>query len=209
MSEYKEKHICIIDFESGNIASISNVLEKLKLNYCISNKNEDIEKATHLILPGVGSFAVAMTKLKKNIDISFLEKEVLVKKKPILGICVGMQIMADVGNEFGSTKGLGWIEGSVDLIDSKGASLPHIGWNEVKFKNDNNFFDKIETGHDFYFVNSYYFNLKSSENMIASTEYGIRFPSAINKENLFGVQFHPEKSQKFGRQLILNFIKKT
>ena len=209
MSEYKEKHICIIDFESGNIASISNVLEKLKLNYCISNKNEDIEKATHLILPGVGSFAVAMTKLKKNIDISFLEKEVLVKKKPILGICVGMQIMADVGNEFGSTKGLGWIAGSVDLIDSKGASLPHIGWNEVKFKNDNNFFDKIETGHDFYFVNSYYFNLKSSENMIASTEYGIRFPSAINKENLFGVQFHPEKSQKFGRQLILNFIKKT
>ena len=209
MSEYKEKHICIIDFESGNIASISNVLEKLKLNYCISNKNEDIEKATHLILPGVGSFAVAMTKLKKNIDLSFLEKEVLVKKKPILGICVGMQIMADVGNEFGSTKGLGWIEGSVDLIDSKGASLPHIGWNEVKFKNDNNFFDKIETGHDFYFVNSYYFNLKNSGNMIASTEYGIRFPSAINKENLFGVQFHPEKSQKFGRQLILNFIKKT
>jgi len=209
MSEYKEKHICIIDFKSGNIASISNVLEKLKVNYCISNKNEDIEKATHLILPGVGSFAVAMTKLKKNIDLSFLEKEVLVKKKPILGICVGMQIMADVGNEFGSTKGLGWIEGSVDLIDSKGASLPHIGWNEVKFKNDNNFFDKIETGHDFYFVNSYYFNIKSSENMIASTEYGIRFPSAINKENLFGVQFHPEKSQKFGRQLILNFIKKT
>ena len=209
MSEYKEKRICVIDFETGNIGSISNLLEKLKLNYYVSNKNEDIEKATHLILPGVGSFSVAMSKLKKKVDLSFLEKEVLGKKKPILGICVGMQLMADIGNEFGFNKGLGWIEGSVDLIDSKGMSLPHIGWNEVKFENNNDLFDKIQTGHDFYFVNSYYFNIKSSENMIASTEYGIRFPSAINKENVFGVQFHPEKSQKFGRQLVLNFINKT
>ena len=205
MSETKKK-ICVLDFDTGNIGSVSNLLEKLYLNYCVSNKNDDLENCSHLILPGVGSFSKAIAKLKEKIDLDFLNKQVLKKKKPILGICVGMQLMAEIGNEFGSNEGLGWIKGSVDLIKSNGMPLPHIGWNEVNIENDNKIFDGIESGHDFYFVNSYYFNIKDSQDMIGSTNYGSKFPSIVNRENIYGVQFHPEKSQKYGQKIILNFI---
>ena len=206
MSETNKKKICVIDFETGNIGSISNLLEKLNINFCISGRSEDIKSSSHLILPGVGSFFKAITKLKDKINLNVLNEEVLEKKKPILGICIGMQIMADIGNEFGINKGLGWIKGSIDKLDSKGLPLPHIGWNEVSIEKRHNLFFELESGHDFYFVNSYYFNLKNQEDMVASTEYGIKFPSVINRENIFGVQFHPEKSQKFGQKIILNFI---
>ncbi len=205
MSELKKK-VCIIDFKSGNIASVSNLLDKLKIDYEISNDNKVLEKSTHFILPGVGSFEKAITKLKNNVDINFLENEVFNKKKPILGICVGMQIMADIGNEFGRNKGLGWIKGSVDKIDNKLLPLPHIGWNEIKIEKTHKIFMGIDTSQDFYFVNSYYFNLNDKNCMIGSTFYGIKFPSVINKENVFGFQFHPEKSLNFGKKIILNFL---
>jgi imidazole glycerol-phosphate synthase subunit HisH len=206
MSEIKKKKICVLDFDTGNIGSVSNLLEKLNLNYCVSNKNDDLEDSSHLILPGVGSFSKAITKLKQKIDITFLNKQVLQKKKPILGICVGMQLMAEIGNEFGINEGLGWIKGSVDLIKSNEMPLPHIGWNEVNIEMDNKIFDGIDSGHDFYFVNSYYFNIKDNQDMIGSTNYGSKFPSIVNKGNIYGVQFHPEKSQKYGQKIILNFI---
>jgi len=205
MSELKKK-VCIIDFKSGNIASVSNLLDKLKIDFEISNDNKVLEKSTHLILPGVGSFEKAITKLKNNVDIHFLENEVFKKKKPILGICVGMQIMADIGNEFGINKGLGWIKGSVDIIDNKLLPLPHIGWNEINIEKTHKIFMGIESSQDFYFVNSYYFNLKDKNCMIGSTFYGIKFPSVINKENIFGFQFHPEKSLNIGKKIILNFL---
>jgi len=206
MLETNSKKVCLIDFDTGNIGSISNLLEKLKINFCVSDKDDDIRNSSHLILPGVGSFAKAMFKLKNKINLDVLNDEVLKKNKPILGICVGMQIMADIGNEFGISKGLGWISGSVDVLDTGGLPLPHIGWNEVYIENDSNLFSQIENNKDFYFVNSYFFNLKNNNEMIASTNYGLKFPSAINKKNIFGVQFHPEKSQKHGQKIILNFI---
>tara|TARA_A100001015_G_scaffold238936_1_gene272073 strand:- start:797 stop:1423 length:627 start_codon:yes stop_codon:yes gene_type:complete len=204
--ENKSKKVCIIDFETGNIGSVSNLLEKLNINFCISAKDEDIRNSSHLILPGVGSFAKAVNKLRDKVNLNTLNDEVLNNEKPILGICVGMQIMAEVGNEFGVTKGLGWIKGSVDKINSKDLPLPHIGWNEVCFEKKNKLFLNLISNSDFYFVNSYYFNLKNEDNMIASTIYGIKFPSIINKNNIFGVQFHPEKSQLIGQKIILNFL---
>tara|TARA_Y100000992_G_C21258749_1_gene490021 strand:- start:158 stop:784 length:627 start_codon:yes stop_codon:yes gene_type:complete len=204
--ENKSKKVCIIDFETGNIGSVSNLLEKLNINFCISAKDEDIRNSSHLILPGVGSFAKAVNKLRDKVNLNILNDEVLNNEKPILGICVGMQIMAEVGNEFGVTKGLGWIKGSVDKINSKDLPLPHIGWNEVCFEKKNKLFLNLISNSDFYFVNSYYFNLKNEDNMIASTMYGIKFPSIINKNNIFGVQFHPEKSQLIGQKIILNFL---
>ncbi len=206
MLENKSKKVCIIDFETGNIGSVSNLLEKLNINFCISAKDEDIRNSSHLILPGVGSFAKAVNKLRDKVNLNTLNDEVLNNEKPILGICVGMQIMAEVGNEFGVTKGLGWIKGSVDKINSKDLPLPHIGWNEVCFEKKNKLFLNLISNSDFYFVNSYYFNLKNEDNMIASTIYGIKFPSIINKNNIFGVQFHPEKSQLIGQKIILNFL---
>ncbi len=206
MSELKNKKVCIIDFDTGNIGSVSNLLEKLNINFCISNKDDDIKNSTHLILPGVGSFSRAITKLKNKININVLNEQVIKKEKPILGICVGMQIMADQGNEFGVTKGLGWINGTVDKIKTKDLLLPHIGWNEVYFEKKHKLFSNLISKSDFYFVNSYYFNLKNENYMIASTIYGIKFPSIINKKNIFGVQFHPEKSQKIGQKIILNFL---
>ena len=207
MSENKIE-ICVIDYRTGNIGSVSNILSKLNINYLVSNKNEDLERSSHLILPGVGSFEVAMKNLIKYVDIKFLENEVLVKKKPILGICVGMQLMADVGREFGEHKGLGWINGEVEIINSKQNTLPHIGWNSVNFEKESSLFDNIENGEDFYFVNSYFLNLKNHNNLLSSTFYGSKFASSVNDNNIYGVQFHPEKSQKNGEKLILNFCKK-
>ena len=114
--------------------------------------------------------------------------------------------MADIGNEFGINKGLGWVEGSIDLIDNKSLPLPHIGWNDVTIEKNHKIFEGINSGQDFYFVNSYYFNLKDKNHMIGSTLYGTKFPSVINKENLYGFQFHPEKSLRSGKKIILNFL---
>ena len=204
-----KKKICIIDFDTGNIGSLSNLLEKLEIDFCVSNAEEEINDSSHLILPGVGSFSAAIKKLKEKVNIPFLEKKVLIEKKPILGICVGMQLMANIGNEFGKNVGLGWIKGSVDLIEAKQLPLPHIGWNSVKIEKESPLFENIKSNSDFYFVNSYFFNLDNLNSMICSTDYGIEFPSVINQDNIYGVQFHPEKSQKNGKELILNFINKT
>ena len=148
-----------------------------------------------------------MKKLIQNIDIVKLEKEIFINKKPILGICVGMQLMAENGNEFGKTKGLGWIKGNVELINSSGLSLPHIGWNSVRVKQENQILKKSDLDKDFYFVNSFFFDASNSKNIIATTKYGIEFPSIVAMDNVFGVQFHPEKSQLPGRRLISDFYK--
>ena len=124
--------VCILDYGSGNVRSVQNLLQHLKVKSTISNKNSVIQKSTHIILPGVGAFGESIKKLKKKIDLKFLEKQVLINKKPFLGICVGMQLLADIGEEFGIHSGLGWIKGKVVKIKSK--ILPHIGWNEINIK---------------------------------------------------------------------------
>ena len=195
--------VCILDYGSGNVQSVKNLLQHLKVKSTISNNNKVMLDSTHIILPGVGAFGESIKKLRKNIDIKFLEKEVLKNKKPFLGICVGMQLLADVGEEFGIHKGLGWIKGKV--IKLKSRILPHIGWNEVKIKKNDLIFHELKE-KDFYFVNSFHFDVKDKKLILANTNYKNTFCSVVNKENIYGVQFHPEKSQLSGKQIIKNFL---
>jgi glutamine amidotransferase len=199
-------NICILDYEVGNISSLKNFFIKIGLNFKYSKKEKDILDASHLVLPGVGSFNVAINKLSKHISIDFLNDQVLKKKKPILGICVGMQIMSTVGHENTTTKGLNWIEGSVRLIDSKKLPLPHVGWNNLLFRKNDSIFSEVKS-KDFYFLNSYYFDAKNKSNIIAYSTYGMKFPSIIQKNNIFGFQFHPEKSSYAGIEIVKDFIK--
>jgi len=197
--------ICILDYGSGNVGSVYNLLERLDYSAKISNDPIDIKNATHLILPGVGSFGASIEKIKKKIPIDQLNEEIKTKKKPFLGICVGMQVLADEGLEFGRHQGLGWIKGKVEKLQAK--VLPHIGWNNIEIKKETPIFSNLNKNQDFYFVNSYFFNVSDKKLIISETNYGKNFCSAVQQENIFGVQFHPEKSQKAGEILIENFLK--
>ncbi len=202
----KGKRICILNYGSGNVGSVANMVKYLGYNVVISNNKNDIQNSTHLILPGVGAFGSSMEKIISNIPIDVVENQIINNFKPFLGICVGMQILADIGYEFGEFTGLGWIPGIVKKLDSKQQPLPHIGWNNIAIKNAHKILNGFYERPDFYFVNSYVYECKESNNVIAETEYGSVFPSIINKNNIFGVQFHPEKSQKAGQLLFKNFI---
>ena len=196
--------VCVLDYGSGNVASVYNLIKFLNYECVISNEPKIIETSTHLILPGVGAFGASMEKIKKKIPIEILENQVLKKKKPFLGICVGMQVMTEIGEEFGRHQGLGWIKGKVVKIKSK--ILPHIGWNDIVIKKTSKIFDGLAEHRDFYFVNSFHCNINDKNLVIAETEYEEIFCSAFQKENIIGVQFHPEKSQKAGQILIKNFL---
>ena len=197
--------VCILDYGSGNVSSVYNLVNYLNFKCKISNNIEVLKKSTHIILPGVGAFGASMRKIKQKIPLKELEEEVLIKKKPFLGICVGMQLLADESEEFGKQKGLGWIKGSVKKIKSN--KLPHIGWNNVVIKKKDQIFDDLISLNDFYFVNSFFFDLKDKKLAIGETKYSHNFCSVLKKKNIIGVQFHPEKSQKSGQILIKNFLK--
>ncbi len=201
----KNTNVCILDYGSGNVASVYNLLNRLNYKAKISNDSSDIKNSSHIILPGVGAFGASIERIRNKIEINLLEDEVKIKKKPFLGICVGMQILADKGYEFGEHDGLGWIEGTVEKIKAK--ILPHIGWNNIQVKKQSPIFSNIKNLKDFYFVNSFAFNVKDKNFIISETNYGSTFCSAVQKDNIFGVQFHPEKSQKAGQLVIHNFLK--
>ena len=201
----KNTKVCILDYGSGNVASVYNLLNRLDYKAKISNNSSDIKDSSHIILPGVGAFGASIERIRNKIEINLLEDEVKIKKKLFLGICVGMQILADKGFEFGEHDGLGWIEGTVEKIKAK--VLPHIGWNNIQVKKQSPIFSNIENSKDFYFVNSYAFNVKDKNLIISETSYGSTFCSAVQKDNIFGVQFHPEKSQKAGQLVMHNFLK--
>lgn len=201
--------VCILNYGSGNVKSVFNILQFLNLNPIVSNSAIDIANATHIILPGVGAFGASMEKIAKNIPVSFLETEVLIKGKPFLGICVGMQVLASEGFEFGQFKGLDWIPGVVSENNSMELPKLHIGWNNIEINKKSPLLSDISEDEDFYFVHSYSYRLLNEEHLIATSVYGNNFPAIIQKDNLFGVQFHPEKSQKAGQKLLLNFIKYT
>lgn len=198
--------ITILDYGSGNIRSVYNLVEHLGVNCTISNKVSDILGASHLILPGVGAFGSVMGKIKSKIPIETLEKAVFEENKPFLGICIGMQVLADEGFEFGHHKGLGWISGSVKEIETKGEILPHIGWNNIKIVQESPLLAGLGSVRDFYFVHSYAYSVKDEVNVYGTVEYGTEFPVVVQKNNIFGVQFHPEKSQQGGKKLMKNFI---
>jgi imidazole glycerol-phosphate synthase subunit HisH len=209
MINYKKKiNICILNYGSGNISSVNNALKFLGYKTKISNSIENIEKSTHMILPGVGAFDTSMKKINQKLPISFLKNEILNKKKPFLGICVGMQVLAKFGYEFNKTNGLNLINGNVIKIKSKKIKLPHIGWNKILMIKKHSVLDGLD-GKDFYFVHSFYFDTKTKSYVIANTKYNHNFPSIINKNNIYGVQFHPEKSLTNGLKFLNNFILNT
>ena len=207
------KKITIIDYGSGNvlsaqksfvkIASENNIASKV----IISNNINEIKDSTHIVLPGQGAFLTCMNGLK-NIKglIDELYNHAINKKKPFLGICVGMQMLANESEEKGLHQGLGWIKGKIKKLPDPNLKMPHMGWNIVKPITNNN--NLIKNPEDYYFVHSYYFECAQRENILAETQYGINFSSIVAKENIYGVQFHPEKSSSQGLNLIKKFMSK-
>jgi len=200
------ERVCILDYGSGNVRSVFNLVSLLTKNVRVSNEVSVLHDATHLILPGVGAFGAFMEKIRERISLDVLEEEVLKKGKPFLGICVGMQVLADKGFEFGENTGLGWIPGTVERVDSAGLSLPHIGWNDIRAVVDCPLFRDFDSNWNFYFVHSYAFRPISQDHIAATVNYGFEFAAVVQRGNIFGVQFHPEKSQKAGRRLVENFL---
>ena len=208
--------IAIIDYGSGNLRSAAKALEVANKSVNINSKivitsdPEIIKKANKIILPGQGSFRDCYLGIKKiNGLVETLNDFVLVQKKPIFGICVGMQLFAEMGYESEETKGFGWIDGVVKKINNinKTLKLPHMGWNQIDFKKDFSLFSGIENKSHMYFVHSYEFLTKQKDCIVATTNYGNSIIVAVVKDNIFGTQFHPEKSQKNGLKLLENFLK--
>ena len=199
--------IGIINYKAGNLFSIKKIIEDLDFDATIISEAKDIKNFDKYILPGVGSFKKAMSNLKNNNMFDEIMNNVE-KKKLILGICLGMQIMLEEGNEDGKTKGFGFFKGEVKHLRDIGCNLklPHIGWNNLEILKDHPMFKDIENKSDFYFANNYAAtNVK--EETISQTNYDIVLASAIAKDNIWGVQFHPEKSSFGGKMLISNFLK--
>lgn len=201
--------IAVIDSGVGNIRSVSNALAYIGAKFTVTQKKEDLKKASKIIFPGVGSFADGMKALQDSNLLSSLEDEVFKKKTPYLGICLGMQLLAEEGQEDGRHKGLGWIKGVVQKIDVGDSrwKLPHIGWNDICPKENHLLYQGITNDRNFYFLHSYVLAPKDNSIVTATCEYGISFCASIQIDNIYGVQFHPEKSQKNGLQLLTNFVK--
>lgn len=200
--------ILIIDYGMGNINSIYKKIVKLNCEVIVSNKFQNIHNADKIILPGVGHFKKAMKNLHDLHLIETLNEAVLEKRKPILGICLGMQLMAKYSEE-GNENGLGWIDAKVvrfKVTDTKKYKVPHMGWNQIDILNPNILMKYIENNTEFYFVHSYHLLCNNIQDVLNITEYCYKFVSAIAHENIFGVQYHPEKSHDSGTQLLNNFI---
>ena len=197
----------VVDYGMGNAQSVLNALESLGVSAVLSSAPADFARATHIILPGVGAFGDCMKELHSRGLLPLLEQAVRKDRKPYLGICLGMQILADSGEEGKITKGLGWIAGTVSRLSDSGKALriPHVGWNDAIVRASNLLFKNI-TQPIFYFVHSFALRTARAEDIAAKTEYGELFTSAVAKENIFGVQFHPEKSQRAGLELLSNFM---
>lgn len=195
----------VVDYNVGNIGSIINMFKKVGVKAEFTSDKDKILKADKLLLPGVGHFDNGMRSLNESGLIEVLNHKVFDLKTPILGICLGMQLLLE-GSEEGTEKGLGWIPGRVRKFDLKDKSLkvPHMGWNKVTPFIDHPLFKGLDSDMRFYFVHSYYADVQN-ENILGETFYGEDFTSCIHKENIMGVQFHPEKSHRFGMQLLKNF----
>lgn len=203
--------IIIIDYGSGNVASVFNALRNIDSNCLIeiSNNPSALKSSTHIILPGVGAFNDCMQGLQRQPNfLSELRQQVTKEKKPFLGICVGMQVLASIGYENGEHQGLNFINGRVEKLTGKNLKIPHMGWNEISLKNYKHpLLKNINQGDHFYFANSYHFICQNDNNVLAQVLYGDnKINAVIAKENIIGVQFHPEKSAQSGLQFLENFI---
>jgi len=199
--------IGIIDYGLGNITSVCGAIEKVGYKYKVCSTKEDLLQVEKIILPGVGSFGDGMKNLNERRLIPTLEYLVFEKKTPILGICLGSQLMTQSSDEFGLHQGLGWINARVTLIKKKvDINLPHIGWNDTKIVKDHFLLKDIKNDSLFYYVHSHKILSKDPSIILAECNYGESFISIFAKDNIFGTQFHPEKSQKSGLLLIKNFL---
>ena len=204
--------VTIVDYNSGNISSVINSFKEVakdKVNIEVTSDLKKIKSSDKIVLPGQGSFKScvdALNNIKGLVDI--LNEFAITNKKLLFGICVGFQMFADIGYEEAETKGLGWIPGRVSKIDNQGGKfkLPHIGWNEINIMKDSKIFKGIKNNSHMYFVHSYEFVPKDKSVISATTDYSTNVICAVEKENIFGTQFHPEKSDKIGLKIIDNFI---
>ncbi len=200
--------IAIIDYGLGNVLAFKNVFNRLNVPVAVAKSPNDLAGATRLILPGVGSFDYAMKEFDRSGLREAVEHLVLGSEIPILGVCVGMQMLARSSDE-GESQGLGWIDADVKKFDTSRMQrvihLPHMGWNDVIPVANGNLFRGLEEGARFYFLHSYYFQCHNPTNVLATSGYGMQFSSAVRRNNIYGVQFHPEKSHQFGSQLLKNF----
>jgi imidazole glycerol-phosphate synthase subunit HisH len=208
-------YVSIVDYGTGNLNSVSKSLEAAakivnkKINIRISNKPKDILDSGRIILPGQGSYRQCALAIKKIVGLwDAINEFVLIKKKPIFGICVGMQLFSSEGHEEQITQGFGWVKGSVKKIElnNKNLKLPHMGWNEVNIIKKNNLFLDIKNLSHFYFVHSYAFEADNIDDVICTADYEKTITAAILRNNIFGTQFHPEKSQDNGVKLLSNFL---
>lgn len=199
----------IIDYGMGNLHSVKKKLNKLGVNVQISHDPNTIIKASKLILPGVGHFSKAIENLKKLNIYEPMNEAVLIKKTPILGICLGLQLMTKHSEE-GNVRGFGWFDAEVVYFDIKNQlknKVPHSGWNNVKAVKKSALFEGIPVSEEFYFVHSYHVISNNEDDILATTEYEYSFVSALEKDNIFGLQFHPEKSHDVGEKMLSNFLK--
>jgi imidazole glycerol-phosphate synthase subunit HisH len=200
--------ITILSYGSGNIAAFVRIFQMLGIPFSVAQSEEDLKKATKLILPGVGAFDQTLQLLEKSSMLTELNRLVLQERMPVLGVCVGMQIMAESSEE-GTKSGLGWIQGKVRKIDTQRLAtkpfLPHMGWNEIRPKQSHKILANIDYQKGFYFLHSYHFQCGQEASLLATCQYGFEFAAAVHSENIFGFQFHPEKSHDNGIQLFRNF----
>ncbi len=205
-------NVTIVDYNSGNISSVINSFTEVakgKVNLKVTSDLNKIKSSDKVVLPGQGSFKSCIDALNSiNGLTDTLDEFVINKKKPLFGICVGLQMFADVGYEETETKGLGWISGKVSKIDNKNGKykLPHIGWNQINIVKDSKIFKDVENNSHMYFVHSYEFIPEDKDVISATTDYSSKVICSVEKDNIFGTQFHPEKSDKIGLKIIKNFI---
>lgn len=201
--------ITIINYNAGNIKSIQNMLKRIGAKSCISSDATEIEQAEKLILPGVGHFDYGMRNLQESGLIEVLNKKIVTDKVPLLGICLGAQLLGNKSEE-GIIPGLGWIDMQVVKFDEnklpKNLKIPHMSWNEIIIKKQSELLAGLNNESRFYFVHSYHMKCNDENDILTNTNYGYEFTSAVEKDNIYGVQFHPEKSHKFGMRLLENFV---
>ena len=195
--------IAIIDYGAGNIKSLQFALERLNIPSVLTSSQEEIEKADALILPGVGAFGDAMNELKKPGLDQIIKAEVA-KNKPLLGICLGMQMLYDSSDEHGLNEGLGLLKGHIGLIPDT-VKVPHMGWNSLELHQEQPILKDVSNGDYVYFVHSYYAGNTDKTDLVADADYGVSVPAVVQKDNVIGIQFHPEKSGETGLQILKNF----
>lgn len=200
--------ITIVDYKTGNLGSIQNILKRIGKESVVTSDKNVIAEATKLILPGVGAYDTGMRNLLELDLVDILNKKVIEEKTPVLGICLGMQLFSS-GSEEGSLKGLGWLNATTirfKFENSLEYKIPHMGWNFLEQHKSSRLFTNMYSDPRFYFVHAYYFNANDREDILTSTTYEKEFTSSVEKGNIVGVQFHPEKSHKFGMKLLENFV---